>query len=71
MSDEPIPRWAVELTKQVAILNEKIPTHVDWVERNMKDHENRIRNLEQYKWLLMGVALASGGVGAIVSRMMV
>lgn len=70
MNDESIPAWAVELTKQVAILNEKIPTHIDWVERNMKDHENRIRNLEQYKWLLMGVALASGGVGAIVTRMM-
>lgn len=70
MLDDQIPGWAVELTKQVAILNEKIPTHIDWVERNMKDHENRIRNLEQYKWLLMGVALASGGVGAIVTRMM-
>lgn len=70
MLDDQIPGWAVELTKQVAILNEKIPTHIDWVERNMKDHENRIRNLEQYKWLLMGVALASGGVGAIVARMM-
>jgi hypothetical protein len=70
MSDEPIPAWAVELTKQVAILNEKIPTHIDWVERNMKDHENRIRNLEQYKWILMGVALASGGVGALITKVM-
>jgi hypothetical protein len=71
MIDNQIPGWAVELTKQVAILNEKIPTHIDWVERNMKDHEGRIRNLEQYKWLLMGVALASGGIGALVTRMMV
>lgn len=70
MSEDTIPAWAVELTKQVAILNEKIPTHIDWVERNMKDHENRIRNLEQYKWLLVGVALASGGVGAFVARLM-
>jgi hypothetical protein len=70
MTDNQIPGWAVELTKQVAILNEKIPTHIDWVERNMKDHESRIRNLEQYKWLLVGVALASGGVGAFVARLM-
>jgi hypothetical protein len=70
VNEESIPAWAVELTKQVAILNEKIPTHIDWVERNMKDHENRIRNLEQYKWLLMGVALASGGVGALITKVM-
>lgn len=35
MNDE-IPGWAIELIKQVERLNEKIPTHIDWVERNMK-----------------------------------
>lgn len=69
MTDEPIPHWAVELTKQVAILNEKIPTHVDWVERNMKDHEQRLRALEQFRWILMGVAIASGGLGAMLTKM--
>lgn len=68
--DEPIPAWAVELTKQVAILNEKIPTHVDWVERNMKDHETRLRTLEQFKWVLIGIALASGGLGAALTKIM-
>jgi hypothetical protein len=71
LSNEPIPQWAVELTKQVAILNEKIPTHVDWVERNMKDHEVRLRALEQFRWILMGVAIASGGVGAWIGRLLV
>lgn len=65
---EQIPAWAVELTKQVAILNEKIPTHVDWVERNIKDHELRLRTLEQFKWIMVGLALASGGVGAILAK---
>jgi len=44
-----LPAWAVELTKQIAVLNEKIPSHVDWVERNMKDHETRLRELEASK----------------------
>lgn len=44
--DSLLPMWAVELTRQVAILNEKIPTHIDWVERNVKDHEARIREVE-------------------------
>jgi hypothetical protein len=67
---EPIPAWAVELTKQVAILNEKIPTHIDWVEKNMKDHETRLRTLEQFKWVLIGIALASGGLGAALTKVM-
>lgn len=69
MSDESIPQWAVELTKQVAILNEKIPTHIDWVERNIRDHENRLRALEQFRWALMGIAIASGGLGAVLGKL--
>jgi hypothetical protein len=46
MSDEQIPGWAVELTRQVTILNERLPTHVEWTERNIKDHEMRIRASE-------------------------
>jgi hypothetical protein len=43
---EQIPSWAVELTRQVTILNERLPTHVEWTERNIKDHELRIRASE-------------------------
>jgi hypothetical protein len=64
MNDEQIPTWAIELIKQVERLNEKIPTHVDWVERNMKDHELRIRSLERRMWILAG---ASAVIGAIAS----
>ncbi len=62
--NEEIPSWAIELIKQVERLNEKIPTHIDWVERNIKDHEMRIRNLERRMWVIAG---ASGVVGAIVA----
>jgi hypothetical protein len=64
MNDEQIPAWAIELIKQVERLNEKIPTHVDWVERNMKDHELRIRALERRMWIFSG---ASAVVGAVAS----
>lgn len=43
---EQIPGWAVELTRQVTILNERLPTHVEWTERNIKDHETRLRENE-------------------------
>jgi hypothetical protein len=64
MNDEQIPTWAIELIKQVERLNEKIPTHIDWVERNMKDHELRIRSLERRMWILAG---ASAVIGALAS----
>lgn len=83
MNDEQIPGWAIELIRQVERLNEKIPTHVEWVERNIKDHEQRIRQVEaatpkdlhtqlaqlnQFRWLLMGIAIASGGLGAALTK---
>lgn len=70
MSDDQIPGWAIELIRQVERLNEKIPTHIDWVERNIKDHEERLRKLEQFRWLLLGVAIASGGVGATLANIL-
>jgi hypothetical protein len=66
---DPIPAWAIELIKQVERLNEKIPTHIEWVERNMKDHETRLRNLEQFKWILIGLAMTSGAAGAGLMQM--
>jgi hypothetical protein len=70
VNDDQIPGWAIELIRQVERLNEKIPTHVDWVERNIKDHEERLRKLEQFRWLLLGVAIASGGVGATLANIL-
>lgn len=65
MNDE-IPAWAIELIKQVERLNEKIPTHVDWVERNIKDHEMRLRAIERKIWLIAGAAGAIGGSASIL-----
>ena len=59
--DDNIPTWAIELIKQVERLNEKLPTHVEWVERNILDHEKRIRELERKIWV------ASGSVGIVAA----
>lgn len=58
----------LELTRQVTILNERLPNHITWTERNVLDHEKRIRLLEQKVWLYTGIALASGGIGALITK---
>ena len=63
MNDD-IPAWAIELIRQVERLNEKSPTHVDWVERNIKDHEMRIRALERKVWIVAG---AAGVIASVVT----
>lgn len=63
---ENIPAWAIELIKQVERLNEKLPTHVDWVERNIKDHEARIRNIERKMWIVAGAAGVISGAATII-----
>ena len=64
MNNDDIPNWAIELIKQVERLNEKIPTHVDWVERNIKDHEMRLRAVERKIWVVAG---AAGVIGAVIT----
>lgn len=66
MNNEDIPTWAIELIKQVERLNEKIPTHIDWVERNIKDHEMRLRMLERRMWIIAGAAAVIGAIAASV-----
>lgn len=70
MEQEQIPAWAIELIKQVERLNEKIPTHVEWVERNLKDHESRIRTLEQFRWMLLGMVGLAGLLGAVITKLL-
>jgi len=64
VNNDEIPTWAIELIRQVERLNEKIPTHVDWVERNIKDHEMRIRALERKVWIVAG---AAGVIASVVT----
>ena len=60
----------LELTRQVTILNERLPNHITWTERNVLDHEKRLRVLEQFRWTVIGVALVSGGLGAAIAKIL-
>jgi len=62
MSDEQVPAWARDLIKEVAILNEKLPNHIDWTERNVKDHELRLRDLEKARWQTAWVTSVASAV---------
>lgn len=69
MADQEVPLWAQELIREVTILNERLPNHIDYTQRNIADHESRIRTLEAFRWLLLGVASISGVLGAFITRM--
>ena len=69
MSDQEVPVWAQELIREVTILNERLPNHIDYTQRNIADHESRIRTLEAFRWLLLGVASISGVLGSFITRM--
>jgi hypothetical protein len=69
VSDQEVPVWAQELIREVTILNERLPNHIDYTQRNIADHESRIRTLEAFRWLLLGVASISGVLGSFITRM--
>lgn len=61
----------LELTRQVTILNERLPNHITWTERNVLDHEKRLRNLESFRYVLMGASMVGGSIaGAIISQLL-
>lgn len=70
MNNDEIPSWAIELIRQVERLNEKIPTHVDWVERNIKDHEMRIRAIERKIWIVAGAAAVIASVVTLFAQVL-
>jgi hypothetical protein len=86
VNEEQIPAWAFEITKQITILNERLPNHIDWTERNIKDHEFRLREIEQsnvkdhetrirqvekFIWVAMGASATVGGtVGSVLTQFM-
>jgi len=69
MVDEQVPVWAQELIREVTILNERLPNHITWTERNVLDHEKRIRTLEQFRWMIVGIVGISGALGAVITKM--
>lgn len=83
MTEEMTPKWAVEMLLEFRQLKTEISAHSDWATRNIKDlelrlrkfeglnltdHPNRLRQLEQFKWVMVGIALASGSVGGLIVK---
>ena len=67
MNEEQVPIWAQNLIREVTILNERLPNHVDWTERNIKDHEIRLRDLEKARWQTAWItAAASAALTAVI-----
>lgn len=62
--------WAQELIREVTILNERLPNHITWTERNVLDHEKRIRVLEQFRWMIVGIVGIAGFLGAWVTKIL-
>jgi hypothetical protein len=58
MSAEIIPAWAQALIEKVTILSERLPNHIDFTERNIQDHESRLRDIEATNATLASVAQA-------------
>ena len=62
---------------QLAVINTKLDLLIEQraEDRDVRDkahldHENRLRRLEQFKWTLVGVAVAAGGAaGQVASRL--
>lgn len=69
MENEQVPQWAQDLIREVTILNERLPNHISWTERNVLDHEDRIRTLEQFRWMVVGMVGLSGIIGAVLGKM--
>lgn len=72
------PKWGVDILIAIERLDAKIGAnderhsqHQVWAERNIKDHELRLRSLEQFRWLILGAALAGGGVGSLITNAIV
>jgi hypothetical protein len=59
----------LELTRQVTILNERLPNHIEFTERNIADHEARIRANEAEIAQLVATAEIVKGLVKLVDGM--
>lgn len=84
MGDEIAPEWAQRVLTELAVVNANLQTLINWAERNIDDHEKRLRiveerlpanlreqlqSLNQFKWVLLGIALVSGTMGSWLTKL--
>lgn len=54
----------MQLKTEVAILNDKIPAEIEKTDREIADHETRLRRLERQVWVIAGASAAAGSTVA-------
>jgi hypothetical protein len=71
------PAWAVELMIKFERLDAKIGqaeernnSHSDWATRNIKDFELRLRTLESFRWMVVGIVGIAGFLGAAITKLL-
>jgi hypothetical protein len=74
--DDLTPKWAVELMIRFEKLDSKISAaeernslHSEWATRSIKDFEMRLRALEQFRWLSVGIALAVSTLITVIAKL--
>lgn len=66
--NEPIIPAPHSIETQLALLTQEVRQLREDVTGRGADHETRIRGLEQFKWILFGVALASGPATTAIAQ---
>lgn len=60
----------MQLKTEVAILNDRIPSEIEKTDREIADHELRIRKLERHMWLVAGASAAgASALSTMLSNM--
>lgn len=58
---------ALSVETQLALLRQEVGQIKGILDGRGEDHEARLRKLEQFKWVLLGTAMASGPIWAGVA----
>ena len=71
------PDWGVRVLIAIERLDAKLSSaeernasHQTWAERNIKDHETRLRTLEQFRWTILGFVAVAGLLGGVISKLL-
>jgi len=60
----------IELRRDVRYIKEAMQKDNLDIRNNSRDHESRIRVLENFRWWFLGGIVASGGLGSLITRVL-
>lgn len=58
----------IRLTEQVKALTDETRRSTAGISQDIRDHEARLRILENFRWYLVGASAGAGFLGAIIAR---